>query len=756
MAAADLRDELSCSICLSIYTDPVSLPCGHNFCRGCIGTTWDTQEGSGAYSCPECRQEFKERPALPRNRTQPEPGETGIPCTYCDSHVPAVKSCLLCESSLCETHLKVHSKSAKHVLIEPTMHLEDKKCSVHDEPLKYYCWEESVCVCVSCCLAGEHRGHRVELLSEASEKKKEKVRKVLEKLRPEREETERGAQRLQERRREVAEKAAGETERVTALFRDIREQLEALEKRLLSDISSQKEKLSLTLTDLMEQLEIKKDELSRKIRHIEELCNMADPFTVLQERESHGAELYGAADNEGGREREDSLFSFLTAFLPWGKGKNTQMNRDSLQERHDIKVPAVGDLDVDLISETLLTGLAAIGTGVKGRIYGQEATDLLLDINTAHNRVSVSGDRKSASYSLTQLHYPQSPERFQKYAQALSSRSFPSGRHYWEVEVSESGDWGVGVSYPSIERGGGQSCIGNNNKSWCLYRWDNNRYSVGHDSEWTDLPHLPSCRRIRISLDYEAGRLSFYELSEPIRHLHTFTATFTEPLHVAFWVRREGDWVRWREKRDEVLTLERDKQIRDRKDLTPDIEKFYLKTQMQEEDVVSHIIHTGETEREELVGQIPDMEEMCNMCDTLCSLLAQESHGAALCGAEGAHNEGGTDGIMAPGLAHIVLGIRTLIYGQEATDLLLDINMAGNHVSVSRDRKSASYSLTKLHYPQSPERFQDWPQTLSSRSFSSGRHYWEDPKISETAETAGSGHETAQANHRLNSDELHS
>ncbi|XP_041424142.1 E3 ubiquitin-protein ligase TRIM7-like [Xenopus laevis] len=519
MAAADLRDELSCSICLSIYTDPVSLPCGHNFCRGCIGTTWDTQEGSGPYSCPECRQEFKERPALPRNRTlgniaerflsaQPEPGETGIPCTYCDSHVPAVKSCLHCEASVCNKHLRMHSKSAKHVLIEPTMHLGDKKCSVHDEPLKYYCWEESVCVCVSCCLAGEHRGHRVELLSEASEKKKEKVRKVVEKLRPEREETERGAQRLQERRREVAEKAAGETERVTALFRDIREQLEALEKRLLSDISSQKEKLSLTLTDLMEQLEIKKDELSRKIRHIEELCNMADPLTVLQERESHGA-----ADNEGGR------------------------------ERHDIKVPAVGDLDVDLISETLLTGLAAIVTGVKGRIYGQEATDLLLDINTAHNRVSVSGDRKSASYSLTQLHYPQSPERFLNYPQTLSSRSFPSGRHYWEVEVSESGDWGVGVAYPSIERRGGQSWIGNNNKSWGLYRW-NNRYSMIHDSKRTQLPHVPSCRRIRIWLDYEAGRVSFYELSEPIRHLHTLTVTFTEPLHAAFSVWRNGTWVR--------------------------------------------------------------------------------------------------------------------------------------------------------------------------------------------------------------------
>ncbi|XP_041422859.1 E3 ubiquitin-protein ligase RNF135-like [Xenopus laevis] len=560
MAAADLRDELSCSICLSIYTDPVSLPCAHNFCRGCIGRVLGTQEGSGPYSCPECRQEFKERPALPRNRTlgniaerflsaQPEPGDTGIPCTYCVlSPVPAVKSCLHCEASVCETHLRMHSKSAEHVLTQPTDSFMERKCSVHKRILEFYCCE--TCICVSCCLAGEHRGHRVELLSEASEKKKETLRKVVEKLRPEREETERGAQRLQERRREVAEKAAGETERVTALFRDIREQLEALEKRLLSDISSQKEKLSLTLTDLMEQLEIKKDELSRKIRHIEELCNMADPLTVLQERESHGA-----ADNEGGR------------------------------ERHDIKVPAVGDLDVDLISETLLTGLAAIGTGVNTKlahhlgtstsggegselfvsliktipsispfnsitnsrfdpVYGQEATDLLLDINTAHNRVSVSGDRKSASYSLTELHYPQSPERFQLYAQALSSRSFPSGRHYWEVEGSESGEWGVGVAYPSIERRGYQSWIGNNNKSWCLYRWNNNnRYSVEHDSKRTQLPHVSSCRRIRISLDYEAGRLSFYELSEPIRHLHTFTVTFTEPLHAAFWVGRDS-WVR--------------------------------------------------------------------------------------------------------------------------------------------------------------------------------------------------------------------
>eukprot|EP00079_Xenopus_tropicalis_P018455 XP_004920172.1 PREDICTED: E3 ubiquitin/ISG15 ligase TRIM25-like [Xenopus tropicalis] len=521
MATADLRDELSCSICRDIYTDPVSLPCGHNFCRGCIGKTWDWQKSiEEDPSCPECRQRYRRQPELKRNlrlsniaerflSTHPEHDGTGIYCTYCIHYpVPAAQSCLQCEASLCDGHVRVHSKSAEHVLTEPTTNLGNRKCSAHNEPLKYLCCEDGAPICASCCLAGGHRGHRVELLSEASEKKKEKLRKVLEKLSPEREETERGAQRLQERRREVAEVAAGETERVTALFRGNREELEALEKRLLSDISRQKEELTLTLTELIQQLEIKKDELSREIRHIEELCNMADPLTVLQEQwESHGAAFCGAegADTEG-------------------------------RERGGIKDPAVRDLDVGWISETLLTGLAGIVTGVEGRwIYGSEATELVLDTNTAANNVSVSGDGKSASYSHTDQCYPPKPERFQIYPQVLSTRSFPSGRHYWEVEGSESAEWCIGAAYPSIARGGRQSCIGDNGKSWCLCI-ENNTYSVRHDNKQTDLPHVPSCRRIRISLDYEAGRLSFYELSEPIRRLHTFTASFTEPLHAAFWV----------------------------------------------------------------------------------------------------------------------------------------------------------------------------------------------------------------------------
>ncbi|KAG9490986.1 hypothetical protein GDO78_006368 [Eleutherodactylus coqui] len=296
MASAGLRKELECSVCLSLYTDPVTLKCGHNFCRGCIDQVLNTQKGSRVYSCPECRAKFQKRPQLKKNitlcnvvenflSTQPNHEEiTGIHCTYCvDSAVPAVKSCLLCEASLCANHLSVHSKSAEHVLSEPRTNLVSRKCSVHRRILEYYCTEDAICICVSCSLAGEHRGHRVEMLDEASEKKKKKLKNILPKLITQKAETEERVRSLEERRRKAPEKTSGEVERVTALFIDIRRRLDDLEKRVLSEISRREEQMSLSLPDVIQKLELKKDELSRKMKHIEELCNMTDPLNVLQE-----------------------------------------------------------------------------------------------------------------------------------------------------------------------------------------------------------------------------------------------------------------------------------------------------------------------------------------------------------------------------------------------------------------------------------------------------------------------------------------
>ncbi|KAM4632077.1 LOW QUALITY PROTEIN: E3 ubiquitin/ISG15 ligase TRIM25-like [Discoglossus pictus] len=442
MASADLREELNCCICLNIYTDPVILTCGHNFCQVCIGSVLDTQEGSGVYTCPECRETFNTRPAVQRNLklrnimtlllpTHPELEETGIFCTYCDS----TKTCLHCEASLCDKHLKKHSKSQEHVLMEPTISPEKRKCSIHKKLLEYYCTRDAVCVCGVCCAFGDHNGHQVELLNEASEKKKVKQRNALEKLTSKKKETDRRAQRLQEHQEEVQERAAGVTERVTALIRDIRRQLEVLEKRVLSEIPWQEEKVYSQ--SLIKELEKEKDELSRKMSHIEELCTMTDPLSVLQ--------------------REDAE-----------KERNTDCGKQ------DNNLPALEEWDEVLISVRLHRALSDIVTDVKAKrgLCEQEAPDILVDVNTACCYISVSGDRKTATYTDIDQERPDRPERFVNCCQFLITNSFTSGRHYWEVETSESGDWCVVLAYPSIQREGEESGIGGNNKSCGLYSTD--------------------------------------------------------------------------------------------------------------------------------------------------------------------------------------------------------------------------------------------------------------------------------------------
>ncbi|XP_073423676.1 E3 ubiquitin/ISG15 ligase TRIM25-like [Dendrobates tinctorius] len=511
MASADLREELGCSICLSTYTDPVMLRCGHNFCRVCIDRVLDTQDGSGVYSCPDCREEFQQRPALMRNFTlckivknfqQTERHQEkiiGICCTYCvDSPIPAVRSCLHCQASLCDKHLRAHSKSPEHVLSDPSTSLEKRKCSVHKKILEYYCTEDAACICVSCSLAGEHQGHRVDILDKASEKRKKKLKNVLQKLITVRKETEERVRSLEERRTKAQEKAAVEAERVTALCTDIRRRVDDLEKKVLSEISRQEKEESRSA--LIHQLEIKKDELSRKMRHIEELCNMTDPLTVLQEPDTGDLcdpEEEGDDEDTGGHDKQP----------------------------HD-----GGDLDVAVISHTLHT-LCDVISGIRSGIYVGGRADILLDVNTAGNNLHISDDLKTATWTGEWQNRPRTAKRFE-YNQVMSGRGFTSGRHYWDVKSSRSAWWSVGMCYPSIDRRGQHSLIGDNNKSWCLWR-NNDQYSVIHDRKEIRLPHQFSSDRVRICLDYEAGQLSFYELCDPIRHLHTFTVTFSKPLHAA-------------------------------------------------------------------------------------------------------------------------------------------------------------------------------------------------------------------------------
>ncbi|XP_040197926.1 E3 ubiquitin/ISG15 ligase TRIM25-like [Rana temporaria] len=475
--ASELKAELKCSVCLNIFTHPVNLRCGHNFCLGCIDRVLDTQRGSGGYSCPVCRKGFKGRPALQKNITlsnivenflsaQPDWEESRVFCTHCvDSPVPAIRSCLHCEVSMCDKHLRDHEKSPEHIF---TLSMERKKCSIHKWILEYYCTEDDTCVCVYCCEIGGHKGHQVKTLDEASEKKKETLRNFLQELLTKREETEKRVQSLQEHMRNIEKEAAGDTERVTVLFRDLRRRLEDLEKRVLREISGRAERISIFIRDL----EIKEEEL-------------------------------------------------------------TEDGDDEDRERHEKLLYDGGGLDV---AGVLHPGLSDIITEINAYIYIQEAADILLDVDTADNTLHISDDRKTLSWSGIGQNPPETPERFQFCPKVLSSQSFSSGQHYWELDVGGSQFWIVGLCYPSIARKGRRSEIGRNKKSWGVERYGA-QYGVIHNSKWSHLPtNISRVHRVRIDLDYEAGRISFYDLCDPIRLLHTFTTTFTEPLHAGFGV----------------------------------------------------------------------------------------------------------------------------------------------------------------------------------------------------------------------------
>ncbi|XP_073462932.1 E3 ubiquitin-protein ligase TRIM39-like [Aquarana catesbeiana] len=502
MASANLRDELSCSICLNIYTDPVTLRCGHNFCRECIDQVLDTQEESGLYTCPECREEFQERPVLYNARalrniaemlfiSQPDQIETGIYCTYCvDSPVPAIKSCLHCENSLCSKHLRVHIKSPEHVLSDPTNSPGNRKCSIHKKIVEYYCTKERVCICVYCIAEGEHKGHPVEKLDEASEKKKEKLRKDLEMMTSNKAWAEKQVQSLQEHRTDVQEKAARVTEKVTALFRDVRRELKELETRVLSEISMKAEKISLSLSNLNQQLEIQKEELSRKISHIEELCKTTDPMTVLKDPNSVGEDICHI-------EQEYNMDTMIQS--------EGNFHEDIITDRLHKLFDLIKDIHISI----------------------QQPEGVLLDEETAANDIQISGDLKTASWSAVSLNRPQTPQRFKNYL-VLSRRSFSSGWHSWEVDTSNSIGWRVGLCYSSIDR---KLYIGDDGNSWSIRRRYHD-YNYVHETKLMPFLHKPTSHKFRICLDYEAGRISFYELSDPIRHLHTFTTTFTEPLHL--------------------------------------------------------------------------------------------------------------------------------------------------------------------------------------------------------------------------------
>uniref|UniRef100_A0A3P9AW39 Nuclear factor 7, brain-like n=1 Tax=Maylandia zebra TaxID=106582 RepID=A0A3P9AW39_9CICH len=175
------EDQFLCSVCLDVFADPVTTPCGHNFCKKCITQHWDR---NAPCQCPMCKEAFYCRPLLKVNTLFSEqqaakPGE--VPCDICTgTRLRALKSCLVCLTSYCETHLEPHltvKGLKRHQLIEPVENLEGRMCMKHDKHLELFCKTDQTSVCTLCSVL-DHKTHEFVPLREESEEKKTELRKM--------------------------------------------------------------------------------------------------------------------------------------------------------------------------------------------------------------------------------------------------------------------------------------------------------------------------------------------------------------------------------------------------------------------------------------------------------------------------------------------------------------------------------------------------------------------------------------------------
>uniref|UniRef100_A0A4W3GTB6 B30.2/SPRY domain-containing protein n=1 Tax=Callorhinchus milii TaxID=7868 RepID=A0A4W3GTB6_CALMI len=133
----------------------------------------------------------------------------------------------------------------------------------------------------------------------------------------------------------------------------------------------------------------------------------------------------------------------------------------------------------------------------------------------------------SLSLSRSRSLLPDMAERFDLCLCVLGSKSFQSGRHYWEIEVLNKTEWDLGVVRKSVNRKKHTTATPGSGY-WILWLRNGTDYKATTAPRTTiEVKQKP--KKIGVYLDYEEGQVSFYN-ADDMSHLHTFTDTFTESL----------------------------------------------------------------------------------------------------------------------------------------------------------------------------------------------------------------------------------
>uniref|UniRef100_A0A673FXX4 E3 ubiquitin-protein ligase TRIM39-like n=1 Tax=Sinocyclocheilus rhinocerous TaxID=307959 RepID=A0A673FXX4_9TELE len=496
-SSGPLTEELQCSVCLDVFTNPVTTPCGHNFCKSCLNQCWDKSEDC---SCPFCKETFSKRPDLKINTAlrqvvQHFKEKSGVTtsevlCDICDDRkLKALKTCLMCQSSYCETHLEPHHRVPrlkKHKLINAVENLEDYICEQHERPLELFCRDDQTFVCPICTVT-DHKNHNTvpldlpDIQTDVQQMIQDRMKKIQD------------IKHSGELRKQSMEKEkAGSIELFTALMLSI----EKCQAELLEKMEEKQKAAEEQEEELIEELQQEITELKRRDSELEQLSHTEDHLQLIQ--------------------------SYPSICRPFNTKQWTDISVNTPVSLNTIRA-ALTELQQTLdekLSETELKRM---------RLY---AVDVTLDPDTAQPELILSDDGKQVSNGDIKRDVPDNLKRFDHCIFVLGKEGFSSGRFYFEVQVMKKTAWNLGVARESVIRKG-RITLRPQNGYWAIWLRNGNEYKALENS-MSVLSLRVKPQNVGVFVDYEEGLVSFYDV-ETRSHIYSFTGqTFNGTLYPYF------------------------------------------------------------------------------------------------------------------------------------------------------------------------------------------------------------------------------
>uniref|UniRef100_A0A668APG0 Uncharacterized protein n=1 Tax=Myripristis murdjan TaxID=586833 RepID=A0A668APG0_9TELE len=507
------EDQFLCSICLDVFTDPVTTPCGHNFCKTCITQHWDINI---PYQCPMCKEVFYRRPELRINtfisemaaqfRKSSQKKASKVPCDVCTgTKLKALKSCLVCLASYCETHLEPHQRITglkSHQLIDPVDNLEGRMCKKHDKLLELFCKTDQMCLCMLC-TASDHKSHDIVPLKEEYEGKKAElgkteaeIQQMIQKRRVKIQEIKRSV----ELSREDAEREIADSVRV---FTSLMQSVERGQAELIDMIEEKQKTTEQQAEGFIKELQQEISELMRRSTEVEQLSHTEDHLHLLQSFPSLSAPPHTKNWTEVRVHRSSYVGSVRRAVAQLEETLSKEMKK--------------------LLEAELKT-------------VQQFEVDVTLDPDTAHPHLILSDDGKQVNHGDVKKNLPDNPERFSRCTCVLGKQSFSSGRIYYEVQVRGKTKWDLGVARESINRKGNITSSPKNGY-WTIWLRNQNEYKAAHKANagpGVRLSLKSQPQKVGVFVDYEEGLVSFYDVDAAALIYSYSSCSFTEKLHPFF------------------------------------------------------------------------------------------------------------------------------------------------------------------------------------------------------------------------------